>query len=242
MRRFIPVPQDTTCRGCGKEINATTPEDAASYHRESRVTFDEAYGVVFADYCSNGCINAHAETLAQELYAYEAAWDEALVENERWVTDDMGRDVDTAIYAGYPAAYPTQFGGVTEGHVAYCATHGHATHQIDGVVQPHCPRCGEVTESARGRVALVESVAAVMRELTLDVPTPTGAMDVEATYRSRQRAASNLGKLLSSAVDDHESRRARLTMDAAHVAFRDYPGLFDSFRQGWHLARLARRG
>jgi len=32
---------------------------------------------------------------------------------------------------------------VTEGHAAYCAEHGHATHTIDGVIQAYCPRCGD---------------------------------------------------------------------------------------------------
>lgn len=35
---------------------------------------------------------------------------------------------------------------VTQGHADACAEHGHATHKIDGVIQPRCPRCGELTE------------------------------------------------------------------------------------------------
>lgn len=31
---------------------------------------------------------------------------------------------------------------VTEGHLRYCAERGHAVHQIDGMVQDDCPRCG----------------------------------------------------------------------------------------------------
>lgn len=33
---------------------------------------------------------------------------------------------------------------VTQGHVDYCAEHGHATFTNDGVISPRCPRCGEL--------------------------------------------------------------------------------------------------
>jgi len=44
----------------------------------------------------------------------------------------------------YRTTYPAVTGGgVTQGHADACATYGHATHLVDGVAQPHCPRCGE---------------------------------------------------------------------------------------------------
>lgn len=36
--------------------------------------------------------------------------------------------------------------GVTEAHARYCREHGHATHTVDGEVQPHCPRCGDLLD------------------------------------------------------------------------------------------------
>lgn len=32
---------------------------------------------------------------------------------------------------------------VTQGHTNYCLNNGHATHSVDGVTSPFCPRCGE---------------------------------------------------------------------------------------------------
>lgn len=101
MRRFAPVPEDTTCRKCGNVIKATTPEDAATYHRETRVTFDETPDV-FADYCSNGCVNEDNERLVVELRAAELIIDEIAAHEEnqrrdaRWYVDDMGREHDLA--------------------------------------------------------------------------------------------------------------------------------------------------
>lgn len=41
--------------------------------------------------------------------------------------------------------YPALTGDpVTEGHARMCREQGHATHTIDGVVQPRCPRCGDL--------------------------------------------------------------------------------------------------
>lgn len=34
---------------------------------------------------------------------------------------------------------------VTQAHANICAERGHATHTVNGEIQPHCPRCGEVT-------------------------------------------------------------------------------------------------
>lgn len=36
---------------------------------------------------------------------------------------------------------------VTQGHVDYCATSGHATHTLAGQPQPRCPRCGELRDT-----------------------------------------------------------------------------------------------
>lgn len=36
---------------------------------------------------------------------------------------------------------------VTQGHVDYCAAHGHASWEHDGVVVPRCPRCGVSTDA-----------------------------------------------------------------------------------------------
>lgn len=38
---------------------------------------------------------------------------------------------------------------VTQGHVEYCAAHGHATNVVSGVLQPLCPRCGEAIPADR---------------------------------------------------------------------------------------------
>lgn len=35
---------------------------------------------------------------------------------------------------------------VCQGHADYCAENGHASHTIDGIVQPRCPRCGDLRE------------------------------------------------------------------------------------------------
>lgn len=36
---------------------------------------------------------------------------------------------------------------VTQAHANICAERGHATHKVNGEIQPHCPRCGEDTET-----------------------------------------------------------------------------------------------
>lgn len=46
----------------------------------------------------------------------------------------------------YALSYPAVNGDtVTQGHADYCATHGHGTYTVDGVVAAFCPRCGEAT-------------------------------------------------------------------------------------------------
>lgn len=42
------------------------------------------------------------------------------------------------------AAFPALTGEtVTDAHAQICRDRGHATHRIDGIEQPTCPRCGE---------------------------------------------------------------------------------------------------
>lgn len=44
-----------------------------------------------------------------------------------------------------PIDYPITDGREpTEAHARYCRENGHARHTVDGVVQPFCPRCGDV--------------------------------------------------------------------------------------------------
>lgn len=35
---------------------------------------------------------------------------------------------------------------MTQAHTNICAERGHATHKVDGVPQPRCPRCGELRD------------------------------------------------------------------------------------------------
>lgn len=35
---------------------------------------------------------------------------------------------------------------VTQAHADYCAENGHATHRVNGVVSPFCPRCGDAVQ------------------------------------------------------------------------------------------------
>lgn len=58
-------------------------------------------------------------------------------------TTHDNNDVVSSIYA---MSYPALTGGVvTQGHTNYCASRGHATHTVEGVVQGTCPRCGAGT-------------------------------------------------------------------------------------------------
>lgn len=42
----------------------------------------------------------------------------------------------------YGMSYPALNGEVvTQGHADYCEANGHATHTVNGVAQPRCPRC-----------------------------------------------------------------------------------------------------
>ena len=54
----------------------------------------------------------------------------------------------------YATSYPTldPEGIVTEGHAAYCRTHGHASYKYNGIVSDYCPRCGYCTTSDTRKV------------------------------------------------------------------------------------------
>lgn len=68
MRKFLPVPADTTCQVC-KEAVAASP--AEGYSRQTVVTFDGS--TVSATYCSNKCVNEDAQRLADEAFPVDAA-------------------------------------------------------------------------------------------------------------------------------------------------------------------------
>lgn len=74
----------------------------------------------------------------------------------------------------YALSYPSITGEtVTQGHVDYCKTKGHATHTVDGVAQIHCPRCGEVREDM------------VKIEIRTETNGEKGKITTEAQPRSR---------------------------------------------------------
>lgn len=54
----------------------------------------------------------------------------------------MTNTTTAARFADQPAAAGQT---VMQGHADYCKANGHATHRVDGVVQPHCARCGIYT-------------------------------------------------------------------------------------------------
>lgn len=55
----------------------------------------------------------------------------------------LEREVDVSNRLGW--AFAALAGdAVTEQHLRYCRKHGHAIHSVNGVVQPRCPRCGEL--------------------------------------------------------------------------------------------------
>lgn len=67
---------------------------------------------------------------------------------------------------------------VQQRHVDCCAEHGHATHTIDGVAQPVCPRCGEVTDpAAKPEPQRAEEVA-----VKPEPPTFAGVFGAWRTY------------------------------------------------------------
>lgn len=45
---------------------------------------------------------------------------------------------------------------ITERHVRCCRKYGHATHTVDGVASPICPRCGDARESAQPATETLE--------------------------------------------------------------------------------------
>lgn len=77
--------------------------------------------------------------------------------------------IHTPYAASFPAASTSEHWVdrvVTQGHADYCKAHGHATHTIDGVVQPQCPRCGDVLE-------VVETGPVEAHSYTEPIPAPT---------------------------------------------------------------------
>lgn len=68
--------------------------------------------------------------------------------------EDMMAELDRPVserrkdgrYSHWAMSFPLARGGdgnVMQGHVDYCAEHGHATDTRDGVVMSWCPRCGD---------------------------------------------------------------------------------------------------
>lgn len=48
-----------------------------------------------------------------------------------------------------PNDFPALMGNVvTEAHTRICVEHGHASHDVDGVISDLCPRCGEARQPA----------------------------------------------------------------------------------------------
>src|SRR5881394_645027 len=68
VRRFYPVPVDTTCTKCGTDVPAT-PE-GETYSRQTVVTFDDS--PVSATYCSNRCVNEDDDRLSAEAFPVDA--------------------------------------------------------------------------------------------------------------------------------------------------------------------------
>jgi hypothetical protein len=63
----------------------------------------------------------------------------------------------------YALSYPAVSGDVvTQGHADHCAAYGHATHTVDGVLSPFCPRCGEST--ARRHYATPEQIELIVAD------------------------------------------------------------------------------
>lgn len=99
-------------------------------------------------------IVAHAEWLTeQHAEAFQMMDDER---RDREVAEDLGLVPSLLIddrpkIDKYDRQWAMSFplskhgdGNVMQGHVDYCAEHGHATEERDGVKQGHCPRCGDL--------------------------------------------------------------------------------------------------
>lgn len=62
----------------------------------------------------------------------------------QWLLENRERGAYECRKATYGMTFPAATPGevVKEGHMLWCADYGHSRHHIEGVRQPHCPRCG----------------------------------------------------------------------------------------------------
>lgn len=96
---------------------------------------------------------------------------------------------------------------VTNGHVRYCADHGHATHTFDGVESDRCPRCGalhhgDTAEARRESAAEVEEVIANV-PVMLDMIREAAALCDDGSNLEYTRGQAELIAYMGGLNGDH---------------------------------------
>lgn len=85
---------------------------------------------------------------------------------------------------------------VTQAHANICAERGHATHKVNGEIQPHCPRCGE---------ALAEE-------------TPVATFEVVPYFKARGRTVGYEVRRVTATGTESLCKWANETEAEAHIA------------------------
>ena len=107
---------------------------------------------------------------------------------------------------------------VKQGHVDYCAAHGHATWTDDGVDMGRCPRCGAVTAATVAPAAAAAPTALAQQvNARLDAAIAAAAADTARraahVYGSPERAADD-----AAIVAERASRAAARAAERAAAA------------------------
>lgn len=121
--------------------------------------------------------------------------------------------------ARYARSFPVLSGEVvTQGHTDWCRDHGHATHSVDGVPDPFCPRCGaSVGETEQPAAATANTMLETMTAGMNLADLPHGvAVAVEQAISDAHDDA--LGSWLDNPQRElNLSRRELLTQAADNV-------------------------
>lgn len=102
---------------------------------------------------------------------------------------------------------------VTQGHADYCQAHGHATHNQDGVAQPHCPRCGDLLSVW----AVTKLAHPAVRDYRDDCPECLALVDQAISHaQATGSKGATYGVGAAEQADNHSATVAR----ALQVVFR----------------------
>lgn len=113
---------------------------------------------------------------------------------------------------------------VQQGHVNYCAEHGHGKHMVNGVDNGVCPRCGEVTEIVgNGFVPnitvddtvdlhIVKAALTMYADITIARVSTAGAPVALGDLLSMVEVTDRVCALLATLNADLDARRPRVDL------------------------------